>query len=194
MRDEDRDETRRRLADAALRVVASDGVAGLSMRAIAAEAASSLGLVQRVLGSKHDVLAICMQRVIERVDARATDIGPKAGMGPAEALRRLIDVLLADGHDEEGRLWAAFSAQALVDPALAEAIRAQEDEAENVFALLLAGLVGPGALHVDDDALGLLALVNGLGQQILLGRCTAQRARQIAHHHLARLERGSDAR
>ena len=88
-------------------------------------------------------------------------------------------------------MWAAFSAQALVTPSLAEELRGQEDEAQAAMALVLRSAIDSGELSADVDpereALTLLCLANGLGTQLLLGRCDGAHAQAAVRTQLDRL-------
>lgn len=179
------------IADGLLRVVARGGLAAVSMRVVATEAGCSLGLVQRQVGTKDELLALGMARVIERMDLRIEAAGLDASLPARDFLNGLVEVLLADGHQEEGLVWAAFSAQALVVPSLTRVLRRQEEEGHAVVALVLrAGVAGgdlAGDIDPDREALALLSLINGLAAQMLLGRSTGAQARSAVRSHLDRL-------
>ena len=51
------------LADAGLRLVAGEGMGGVTFRAVAAESGWSLGAVQRAFGSKEDLQAAMLERL-----------------------------------------------------------------------------------------------------------------------------------
>ncbi|MGI8780823.1 MAG: TetR/AcrR family transcriptional regulator [Solirubrobacteraceae bacterium] len=179
------------IADALLRAVARGGLSAVSMRVVAAEANCSLGLVQRVMGTKEELLAAGMQRIIERVEARAEAAGLDESLPARKFLEGLLLLLTDDDHREEGLVWAAFSAQALVTPSLADGLRGQEDEAQAAMALVLRSAMAGGDLSADvnpdGEALTLLCLANGLGTQMLLGRCDGAQAHAAIRTHLDRL-------
>jgi len=181
------------IAEAGLRRVAAGGIGALTMRTVAAEAGCSLGLVQRVVGTRSNLLRECMNRAIARAEARLDAFGFD-DLGPREALELLLDVLLADGNEEEGRVWRAFAAESALSPVLGEVYRRQEDEGQQVFAALLAVATSLPEEEVDIHALTLLALVNGLGEQMLLQRCDGAAARRAARNHLSRLLAALEAR
>ena len=144
------------------------------------------------MGTKEELLAAGMQRIIERVEARAEAAGLDESLPARAFLEGLLLLLLTDGdHREEGLVWAAFSAQALVTPSLANVLRGQEDEAQAAIALVLRSAVAGGDLGVDVDpereALTLLCLADGLGTQMLLGRCDAADAHAVVRTQLDRL-------
>ncbi|MFJ8756783.1 TetR/AcrR family transcriptional regulator [Streptomyces cyaneofuscatus] len=83
-------ERRTRIIDAALRVIAADGIAGLSHRTVAAEADVPLGSTTYHFGSLDELLTAALRRSNENFARalRASDVGaaPSAGDGPASGL------------------------------------------------------------------------------------------------------------
>jgi AcrR family transcriptional regulator len=188
------DPRHREIADAVLSITARAGLEAVSMRSVAAEAGCSLGLVQRLMGTKDALLSAAMARIIERVEERL-DVRADAALPVRAVLDRLFAVLLADEYHEEGLVWGAFLARALVSPALAAEACAQQAEAEAAVAFLLRTAADAGEL-VDDaeperDALALLALADGLGTHMLLGHCDGATARAALAAQLDRLFRRS---
>lgn len=80
------------ILDAALRLLATHGIAGVSMRAVAREADVGLGLVNYYYTDKHSLVCAALQR-IEEEDVALLD--PVEGLGPREqlvaALRRVAE-------------------------------------------------------------------------------------------------------
>lgn len=166
------------------------------MRVVANEAGLSLGLVQRTVGTKDDLLILATDRVIERADERVASAGLNESRPARQFLDGLVDLMLTD--DRDGIVWIAFLAHALTTPALADALRRHERDGIEAIALLLraaqtAGELAPDS-DPDQDALALLALVDGLGAQVLLGTCSAKQAQRVAHTFLDRLFPGSARR
>lgn len=188
----DPDPRRRDIADAVLNITARAGLEAVSMRTVAAEAGCSLGLVQRLMGTKDALLRAAMARIIERVEERL-DVRVDAVLPARALLDQLCAELLADEHREEGLVWGAFLARALVSPALAAEARAQQADAETNVAFVLQAAADAGEL-VDEadperDALALLALADGLGTHMLLGHCTGAVARAAIAAQVGRLFR-----
>ncbi|MGB3635817.1 MAG: TetR family transcriptional regulator, partial [Rubrobacteraceae bacterium] len=63
----DHEERRRELAEAVWRVILRDGVEGVSVRNVAAEAGWSTGALRHYVGTKEDLLASATQLLDERV-------------------------------------------------------------------------------------------------------------------------------
>ena len=74
------------LADAGLRLVAGEGMGGVTFRAVAAESGWSLGAVQRAFGSKEDLQAAMLERL-------RTSVEPQV---PGEPGRPTLDVWLVE--------------------------------------------------------------------------------------------------
>jgi AcrR family transcriptional regulator len=83
---------RRRLLDAVLRVLASQGIAGVSMRAVAREAGVALGLVHYYFDDKTSLIAAALREIEER-DLRIVEpvSAPSAERRLRAALRRVAD-------------------------------------------------------------------------------------------------------
>ena len=116
----DHEERRRELAEAVWRVILRDGVEGVSVRNVAAEAGWSTGALRHYVGTKEDLLASATQFLEERVRGRF-EIKRYDGT-PREVVRGLLcEVLpLDEERRTEGQLWFAFAARSLVDPRIAE--------------------------------------------------------------------------
>jgi AcrR family transcriptional regulator len=167
------DLTRRQteLADAALRIIARDGMAALSFRTVAADSGWSLGAVQKAFPTKDRMLAAAFTRL------RARDTPMPAGEPGRPALRGwLVELLLSilpldHRRVETQRQGDAFAQYALADPQIAAAIAASDDEVRGLLASLVRRAIAEGELDTDADpdavAWALLALAQGLAAQLL---------------------------
>jgi len=174
----DHGERRERIADAVLAVVARGGIEEASVRTVAAEAGVSVGMVQHYFSTKDELMRCALERVGARVQARMSGT---AG-GPRELLQGLFDQLLPFDEERarEGRVALAFLAYAAVHPEVgAELAR----DGVAMRAHLAAEITG-SALPSDVAATGLLALLDGLGMQVLTGALGAEEARQVFAAHL----------
>lgn len=159
------------LADAALRIIAREGLQAVSFRAVAAEGGCSLGAVQKAFPSKDLMLTAAFARVRERA----------APLPPGEPGRPnlhdwLVALLVAILPLDERRAAAqrqgdAFAQRALTDPEVAAAIASSDDEVRGLLASLVARARSEGEVpaHVEphDVAWAVLALVQGLAAQLL---------------------------
>jgi AcrR family transcriptional regulator len=163
----DHEGRREDIAEALLRLVERDGVERVSLRAVAAEAGWSTGVLAHYFGDKDELLTFAFERV-HRNGAERAERRVAAAPSPAAAVRALLaEALPLDAtRRREARLWFAYLERARTDAAMAEVVRrhyrlwSERLEA----ALTTAGLDGPAA---HDGALELLALVDGLTVQAL---------------------------
>ncbi|WP_188782419.1 TetR/AcrR family transcriptional regulator [Nocardioides phosphati] len=115
--------TARRVADAAVSVVAREGFDLLSVRSVAREAGVSGGAVQHHFATRADLLLAAFAQTVESISARlaATELDGKVH----EVLHRLCEQALP--LDEERRreaiVWVTLSAAAASHPDLAAAHR-----------------------------------------------------------------------
>ncbi|GAB3565147.1 TetR/AcrR family transcriptional regulator [Spelaeicoccus albus] len=159
------------IVDAALRIVARDGLPAASFRVLAAEVGCSLGAVQKAFPSRDALLAASFARLRERaVPLPAGEPGrPTLHAWLVELLLRLLPL------DEERRAAQrqgdAFAQWALAQPSVAAAIA----ESDQHIRALLASLVRRARAekeipaHVDaaSTAWALLALAQGSASQLL---------------------------
>lgn len=142
------------LASTAAAVIAAHGLAGASMRDVAASAGVTTGSVTHYFPGRSDLIAAAydkvMGRLLERLDEPA---------GHGELLATMASYLPQDDESAaEWRVWLAFSAEALVNPALLARHRAYYAA---ITDRLAADLSPPQA-----DLL--VALIDGLAIRILL--------------------------
>ncbi|MFE9700808.1 TetR/AcrR family transcriptional regulator [Streptomyces sp. NPDC006270] len=93
-------ERRTRIIDAALRVIAARGMAGLSHRTVAAEADVPLGSTTYHFGSLDELLVAalrrCNEHFVQELRGSAVLAGPEAGGGAEAAAGDAVSVGLAD--------------------------------------------------------------------------------------------------
>lgn len=145
---------RESIAATAAAVIAAHGVAGASLRDVAAAGGVTTGAVTHYFPGRSDLIAAAYDRVMGRLLERLEE---PAGHG--ELLATLASYLPTDALGEaEWRIWLAFSAEALVDPALLARHRAY-------YAAITARLAADLS-PVQADLL--VALIDGLAIRILL--------------------------
>lgn len=178
------------IADAVLRITARDGLHAVSIRTVAAEAGRSVGMVQRRFGSKDYLLRCAMRRVVELVSSRIR--GRLAALGPAPDPREFVEELTVElitagpAHHDEGMIWLAFLARAVVVPELAEELREQYRPGEVAIANALRD-VGAADIDPDLEATALIAMLDGLTAHVLLGRIERAAAVRALRAQLDRL-------
>jgi TetR/AcrR family transcriptional repressor of bet genes len=117
MRPSNTTERRQEIADALRRVMATEGYERATIQRIAHEAGLAPGLVHYHFESKAEILALLVETLVGRFEARIAR-RMKGAEGALEQLDRLLEGLLARGDDEDleaVRCWTLVGAQAVKD-------------------------------------------------------------------------------
>jgi AcrR family transcriptional regulator len=122
------EELRHRLLDAAVTVLARDGYAHASARAIAQEAGTVNGSIFYYFGSMDGLLAATATALAERGIARIRE-GLGGDRAHVEWPSRLTSVMRAEADGEDGRAVMELFVGARTSPALAAEVRAAIDRA-----------------------------------------------------------------
>ncbi|MFJ1745868.1 TetR/AcrR family transcriptional regulator [Streptomyces sp. NPDC088116] len=195
----DHRERRELLADALMRLAAARGLEGVSLRHVAAEAGVSTGMVQHYFGTKDEMMTFALGMVMDRIRGRSQD--ELAPSSPRELVRGLLlQVLpLDETRRLENHVVLAFHAYAAVKPSIASGLREAAAETRTFLAdqLRAAGRVdgadgldrldGLDGLDPERAAAGLLALVDGLGLQVLSQQYAKEDAVTVLDAQLALL-------
>ncbi|MFI9384475.1 TetR/AcrR family transcriptional regulator [Kutzneria sp. NPDC052558] len=194
----DHDGRRREIADAVCALISWRGLEGVTLREVAGHAGVSMGAVQRCFRTKAEMLLFAQEHVnrtaTERARARieaAAEPGSVATM-LAETLAALVAV---DDPDLTGaRVWIAFTAQAVVEPALAAAQQWHHAGLVDLLTVLLRtgqdrGEIRPD-IEVDREVDTMITLADGLTVQVLLGRHTRESAIAAIRAHAGHLRLG----
>jgi AcrR family transcriptional regulator len=180
----DHGERRKLIADALMRVAAQHGLEAVSLRHVAAAAGVSAGMVQHYFATKDEMMAFALSVVREHGEARVSRAIAALGEHPAPRtlLRTMLVELLPldEERQADGRVALAFLAYTAVRPDVGAALH-QETAAMLGF---LAGQIRaaqagwPAARRVDPEraAVGLLAIMEGLGIYLLGGHYPAETA------------------
>ena len=191
----DRDERRRHIGAAVLRLIASHGLEAASLRNVAAEAQVSMGTVQHYFTTKQEMLDFAQRYNYERATVRIPKLiaqvpEPRTIRSVLRAV--LADLLGLDGESREGaRLGAAMFAYAIIDPQAAATARMGYDGLTGFLATQLHAAQGnselPACLDPHQAARHLCAVVTGLCGPALIGACTPSQALAALDDHLATL-------
>lgn len=187
------------IAEALLRVTASQGLESVSVRHVATEAGVSPGMVQHYFRTKDEMLQFALDVVSERVEQR---IGTGMAMlgddpNPRDLVRTvLIEILpIDDERHLEAHISVAFGARAAATPSIAAQLREQCAQLLEFLAtqLRIAQQAGEISAQLDADyeARGLLALMDGLAMHALMRSNTAEMSLAVFDHYLDRLFCGS---
>ncbi len=176
------------LAEAVWRVVRRDGLDGASVRAVAREAGLSMGSLRHYFGTQSELLVFAMRLVIDRIEQRVASL--RVPDDPRRAAETVLRELLPldDERRAENEVWLAFTARALVDPAL----RALRDEGYDLLRDACLGwvrlLVGPERAPVDVDVETdrLFALLDGLAVHAAMrpAHCSPELLTTVLSRHL----------
>lgn len=178
----DVEQRRLELAGAAATVIAQRGVAGASMRMVAAEAGWTTGTLAHYFTDKRELLAFTLETSLERRRARRDE---RDGLSRHDALRGSLANALP--VDDDGKLhWTvtvAFAAHASADPEL----QLVQRDAYREFRSHLVTLLVDESLVDEVSTLGaavveaerLIALVDGIALQALFDPETWPPQRQV---------------
>lgn len=159
-----------RISAAVWAVAADRGLENVSMRAIAARADCTTGLITHHFGSRTEVLIHACRTMYSRVATRADAI--EAGREPSiDVLMDVLAVVLPLDHDriDEVRVWAGFAATALAEPQLQEIhVNHHRQWVTRITRLVQSLSSDTGAIDVGDIAKSLSATANGLALTAIL--------------------------
>lgn len=185
----DPDERRRAVVDALFAVVRREGMAGATVRAVAAEAGLSPGAMRHYVTSQGELLELATRVVADRVVARVSSHRSVQGLDD------LVDVLaevvpLDDERRAEAEVWLALVVESRTDPRLAPLVRETHDGLRAMVAAVVRA-VAPAlpsvATELEVDRLH--ALVDGLALHGVLHPqvATPDRLRAALRAHVAEL-------
>jgi AcrR family transcriptional regulator len=169
------------IMEATCRVIAREGTDGLRMGTVAAEAGVSSALIHYYFATRDDLL----MQAFDHADTKADQAAEAALAGledPLDRLRRLL-LIYSGGEDvfhEDWVLWVEMWRSAIFDNRLAESVRRSNETWIGQIAGMIEDARAQGSvaagLNVEDAALRLAAVVDGLGLQILPGILSRERA------------------
>ncbi|MBM7503778.1 TetR/AcrR family transcriptional regulator [Agromyces aurantiacus] len=180
----DLDALREGLLEHARRIVARDGVAGLTMRALATEAGSAVGLSYKAFASRDDLLAQLAGRAIDELSAQLDEWAATPGGRVEDRLREFAELVLSSdapsivaqlpgGTGAEGPLREAFD-------------RGSAREWDRLLADFLAERRAAGELAPDVDPEAYAFLIAGaLHNLIASGGAWRRPDRAVIERHLA---------
>lgn len=193
----DHQERRHQIAEAVCRLAGRQGLDAVTLRHVAAEAGVSMGRVQHYFTTKDEMLLFAFHAISDRVERRIGEAVERAGEDPStrELLRALlIEMLpLSEPAKAEAPVLLAFLAKAVVEPALAGPLREGGAGLRDFIAEKIRS--AGGKLDPDREAVTLLAVVDGLLPQMLIGYTDADTAVATLDYHLDRIfDGGTHAR
>ena len=191
----DHQEQRRRFAEATMRVIASQGLEGVTMRAVAGEAGLSYGSLFHYFESKDDLLMHAIRHSTELQTRRVNEFQERhAGLA---ALEQLLcdDAIIDDSSRDAWMVWMTFLYKAANQPAYARLHDELMEGWLGRFRRLLAdaqimGEIDAG-LDIEFEAKAIWAYSAGIGQLGLLdaGRLPPETQKQLIAAYLDRLRK-----
>ena len=184
-------ERKRELSEAVWRVILRDGLEGVSVRNVAAEAGWSTGSLRHYFGTKEALLGAAAALMEERVLGRFE--GRQYGGSPRTAVREVLCEVLPLDEDRrtEGELWFAFAARSLVDPKIAGEYGLVFDGVRELCGRIIGQMAEGGwlvsGLDPEVEAARLHALVDGLAVHGLMKRLDEETMMDVLDAHLARI-------
>ena len=175
------------LLDAAVEVIAEQGVAGVTHRSIAARAGMSTSTTSYFFSSLDQLVAAALhvvgERIVQRVDAVTASVAG-AELGPQEAIDRFVDAVLSEPEPDTAaqfEIYLECRRRPQLQPTAHRIMASIEGGAE-------ASLSALGIARADERAPMVVALLDGLA----LHRHARPRAtdRQLLTDALYSLHRG----
>ncbi|MBL8773560.1 MAG: TetR family transcriptional regulator C-terminal domain-containing protein [Phenylobacterium sp.] len=172
-RQADHEQRRRQFAAAALAVISRDGLEGLTMRNVAKEAGFTTGALTHYFQSKDEVLIAVSEHGAEIVRPMMDEAA--TGVSAREALRDLLHTILpaSAAMKAQWRFWVAFWERGAHSPQVQRVMRERYFEYMNRVASVIRRAQeqgeAPRDLDVDQVAREIVATIDGLAVQVLLG-------------------------
>lgn len=179
---------------ATLRVIARDGLDKASMRAIAQELGCTTGVLTHYFRDKEEMLDVVLTELIAAIEEQRSEFH----LGEMD-LDRYIEYVCGLLPNTEAqvrwwKVWLAFTTSSFVKQRQSgenhrfyEAIRSSWSA---TFRKLIAGGCIRSDLNPQDEADALLAIIDGLGVQVLISPVylTVERQRRLLRTHFNRLK------
>lgn len=174
-------EKKRRVAEALWRVVARDGMTGVSVRTVAVEAGVTGGTVQHHFPTRAQMVHYAMELLAEQFTRRLTEM-PRTGPTHEWTREILLELLpLNAERHREFRVWLAFTTHADTNPELTELKRRFSTQLRDLYLRLIrARRAATGSegedphLEIkpsdDTEAAILQAVIDGLALQLAAGK------------------------
>lgn len=178
------EEQRSRIVRCAFRVLARDGLEGLSMRQVAREAGCTIGLINHWFTSKDDLIMAAWQEAVRHESERGDRLRAE-GRYSAEEI--LLDTLPTTPETRRKELvWQAFAAHAISSPTVRKVYNRHYDYARRLLAGALAPDAQPGEQEEELADL-LIAATDGIAKMAALDpdHWPAARQRKVLHRLIA---------
>jgi AcrR family transcriptional regulator len=159
----DHDLRRRELAQAAVRIIAREGLEAATTRAVAAESGWSTGVLKYYFTGRDDLLHHAL-RELEAVNTELLEVASSQPSGYQQLRTALLSILA--GNPDHSKVWIAFMSRAAVDPDTANEMRRGAQAWQRRWHNILVRGQQDGSIRADLDpvsaATELWALVSGM--------------------------------
>ncbi len=185
-------ERRDAILDAAARVISRNGVRGLRVEQVAAEAKVSPPLLYYHFASRQGLIRAALERASERAPSASLREAPADGTSGYAALESALLAELDEDRDvrDNAVVWGEVSASAVFDPELRDDVREVSATWSAEVSDAVRRGIDDGSIRpdVDADAAGqiLTALVDGLCNRWLAGAIDRLAARKLLTNALRR--------
>lgn len=187
-------ERKRRLVEAVWSLAVRDGLEGVTLRKVAAEAGVSMGQVQHYYRSMSELVRDAIDHSVRDLNTRIeASIAAIGDAGAEDILRQCLYSMVR--LDVESvrliRFSLAAMGRAISDPSLASALAPADDELRDFTAGLITaaraerGAETGGDPRLDADLAWTVAV--SLGVDLALGHRTVEAATRVLEYHLDRL-------
>ncbi|MEV0244969.1 TetR/AcrR family transcriptional regulator [Nocardia sp. NPDC050712] len=180
-------ERRTQILEAAVGVIAQDGVRGLRVEKLAAAAGVSTALIYYHFKDRAGILSAAL----EHINHRALSYTEPPGAGPRERVEAmlLLELQGAEHVRETSVAWGELRASAVFNPDLRAPLRATTEAWNSDIAELIRAARAAGACAAGVDAASsaerLTTLVEGLSERWHSGSLTLDRARELLTEAIA---------
>lgn len=144
------DATAADLINAAIAVMVEKGYHGTSVRDIATAAGVSVGTLYNHFGSKHDLLVLIMNRVMDGLVTRTEDALFRAGTDPADRLRALVGVHVRGHAERPFESMIGNTELRSLEPAALELVVSKRDAQQRMFDRVVTDGVERGVFTTTD--------------------------------------------
>ena len=173
------------IADAAIEIIAREGLRALTHRAVDRRLGLADGSTSYYVRTRQQLLELVVRRLASRTNADLSASRPASSQAPsvegvAESIARLIERIASRSDDQLARFALAVDLRS--EPELHAFITSASPIREQLLQRARAIVAGLGAVDVEQSALGLLVVIDGLLFDRLAGsgRVEASRANASA--------------
>lgn len=190
----DHAERKRRLVEAVWSLAVRDGLEGVTLRKVAAEAGVSMGQVQHYYRAMDELVRDAMERSVLELNARIeSSIAAIEAAGAEDVLRQCLYAMVR--LDEESvrliRFSLAVLGRAMSDPSIAKVMAPTDDELRDFTAGLITAARAERGVERDADAKLdaeiAWAVAVSLGVDIALGHREPEAALTMLGYHIDQL-------